>query len=109
LQLKRRHLCRVGKSLVAILLIGVVLFMAALASSEGLHKLFHHDANDARHECAVTLFAQGHIESAACDVPTTLPATLVAAVPCLDLVVFNSTIENLPPGRAPPAVASSQV
>ena len=82
---------------------GLVLSMAALASSETLHKLIHHDADEAGHECAVTLFAHGHVETAVCDVPVVQPTTFVETRPPLEFFAFSAAIENLPPGRAPPA------
>ena len=88
----------------ASLLIGLVLFTGAMASSAGLHQLVHHDANEAGHECAVTLFAHGHVDSAACDVPVIRPTAFVETTPRLEFSVFSTTIENLPPGRAPPSV-----
>jgi len=110
LQHKKEKFCQLSKSFVAALLIGLVLFMAALASSETLHKLIHHDADEADHECAVTLFAHGHVESAACDVPVVLPTTFVETTPRIEIsVVFCPAIENLPLGRAPPSVASPLV
>jgi hypothetical protein len=109
LRYKKEHFRQFSKSLVAVLLVGMVLFVATLASSESLHKLIHSDADEAGHQCAVTLFAHGHVESAACDVPVVLPATFVETTPHLEFSIFSSTIENLPPGRAPPAVVSPLV
>jgi len=106
---KKEHFSQSSKSFVAVLLIGLFLFVAALASSESLHKLIHSDADEASHECAVMLFAHGHVESAVGDVPVVLPATFVETTPHLEFSVFSSTIENLPPGRAPPSVASPLV
>jgi len=97
-----------GKSFVAVLLGGLVLFMAVLASSETLHKLIHKDADKASHQCAVTLFAHGQVESAVCDVPAVLPTALVETTPHIEFSVLSTAIENLPHGRAPPAVVSSQ-
>ena len=108
LQYKKEYFSQFSKSLVAVLLIGLVLFMAALASSEALHKLVHHDADEADHQCAVTLFAYGHVDSAACDVPVVVPTTFVETTPIVPTCFFSPAIENLPPGRAPPTVASSQ-
>lgn len=82
---------------------GLVLFTAALASSEALHKLIHHDAGEANHECAVTLFAHGHVETAACDVLVVQPTTFVETTPIIVFSFFSPAIENLPPGRAPPS------
>ena len=109
LRYKKEHYSRFSKLLVAALLVGLVLFVAALASSESLHKLVHHDADKADHECAVTLFAHGHVESASCDVPVILLATLVETTPTVVFSFFSPAIEYLPPGRAPPAVVSPLV
>jgi hypothetical protein len=108
LQHKREYFRRLSKSLIATLLIGLVLSMAALASSEALHKLIHHDADEAGHECAVTLFAHGHVETAAYDVPVVQPTTFVETRPHLEFFAYSTAIESLPPGRAPPAVSSPQ-
>jgi hypothetical protein len=106
LQYKKEYFCQFNKSLVAVLLVGLVLFVAALASSESLHKFIHSDADEAGHECAVTLFAHGHVDSTTCDIPLVAPTIRVETTPHLEFFVFSSTIENLPPGRAPPSVAS---
>jgi hypothetical protein len=108
LQYKNEHLSQFSKSFIASLLMGLILFTAALASSEVLHKLVHHDADEADHQCAVTLFAHGHVDSAACDVPAVLTTTFVETTPIVSTCFFSPAIENLPPGRAPPTVASSQ-
>jgi hypothetical protein len=107
LRYKKEHSRTFSKSLVAALLVGLVLFIAALASSESLHKLIHSDADEAGHECAVTLFAHGHVESATCDVPLVLPVTFIETTPTAICSFFSPAIKNLPPGRAPPSVASS--
>jgi hypothetical protein len=109
LQYKKEYLSQFSKSFIASLLMGLILFTAALASSEALHKLVHHDADEADHQCAVTLFAHGHVDSAACDVPVVVPTTFVETTPIVPTCFFSPAIENLPPGRAPPAVVSSQV
>jgi hypothetical protein len=108
LQHKKEYFRRLSRSFVAALLIGLVLSMAALASSETLHKLIHHDADEAGHECAVTLFAHGHIETAGCDVPVVQPTTFFETRPHLEFFAYSTAIENLPPGRAPPSVTSPQ-
>jgi hypothetical protein len=93
----------------AVLLIGLVLLLNAMAAAPVLHELFHKDADQADHHCAVTLFAHGHVESAVCDVPVVLPATFVENTPHLAFSIFSTVIDNLPPGRAPPAVVSPLV
>lgn len=78
-------------------------------AAPAVHELIHKDADRASHQCAATLFAHGHVESAACDVPVVLPPTFVETTPHLEFSLFSATIQNLPPGRAPPSVASPQV
>jgi hypothetical protein len=89
------------------LLASLVLFLIALESSEPLHKLIHKDADEAGHQCAVTLFAHGQIESAVCDVPVVQPSAFVESTPFVIFSVFSTAIENLPHGRAPPLAVSS--
>jgi hypothetical protein len=107
LQSNRLHFSQFSKTLFAGLLIGVVLFMTAMASSEALHKLVHHDADQAGHECAATLFAHGQVDSAVCDVPAVIPTAPVESNPLAEFSVFSSTVENLPLGRAPPSFCTA--
>ena len=97
---------RFGKPALAVLLIGLVLLLDAMAAAPVLHELIHKDAENATHSCAVTLFAHGHVESATCDIPAILPVTFVEVTPSLAFSTFNPTLENLPPGRAPPALCA---
>jgi len=97
------------KPLTGGLLVAFVLLLNAMAASPALHELIHKDADNASHSCAATLFAHGHVESAVCDVPVVQPATFVETTPHLEFSLFITTIENLPPGRAPPAVVSPLV
>jgi hypothetical protein len=100
---------RFDKPALAILLVGLVLLLNAMAVVPALHELIHQDSNKADHQCAVTLFAHGYVESAACDVPAIVSVTFVDCIPHLEFSLFCTVIENLPPGRAPPSVASPQV
>jgi hypothetical protein len=102
LQYKKEHFCQFSKSFVAALLIGLVLFMAALASSEALHKLIHHDADEAGHECAATLFAHGQVDSPVVEVAAIIPVAPVEFLPLTSVSVVNALVETLPPGRGPP-------
>jgi hypothetical protein len=107
LQHRKSNLIHRGKPVLAALLIGLVLLLDAMAAAPALHELIHKDANEAGHECVVTLFAHGQVESAACDIPVILPAAFVEAAPLVESSFSGTTIENLPPGRAPPAPLSS--
>ena len=98
-----------GKPALSGLLVALVLLLNALAAAPALHELIHPDADQADHSCAITLFAHGQVDSASVDVPVALPAAGIETVPSIIFSVPGTTIENLPPGRAPPAVLSSQV
>jgi len=91
------------------LLVGLVLLLNALEASEPLHKLFHHDADQPGHECAITLFAHGHVESTVSDLPVVAPVVWTETSLPVESLSFSTAIENLPDGRAPPVVASPQV
>ena len=105
----RRHFNQFGRAAIAGLLIALILFLNALAACPALHQLIHHNANRAGHECAVTMFAHGKVEAATVDVSVPAAAILVASAPQNGFFVFSAAIKDLPQGRAPPAVLSSQV
>ena len=104
----RRHIHH-GKAALAALLVGMILFLDAMAACPALHELIHKDADKANHDCAVTMFAHGKVESASVDVPVHVATIPIEATPQNVFSVFSTAIENLPQGRAPPAVISSQV
>ena len=104
----RRHIHH-GKAALAALLVGVILFLDAMAACPALHELIHKDADKPGHECAVTMFAHGKVESAAVDIPAAVTMVPIEAAPQIEFSVFSTAIENLPQGRAPPAVLFSQV
>ena len=109
MQFAKNHLKLPGKSVLTVLLIGLVLLLNAMAAAPALHALLHRDADKADHQCAVTLFAHGKLEAATPVVPMVVPSAAVAAVFRLELSVSDTTVELLPPGRAPPVLASPQV
>jgi hypothetical protein len=93
---------KTGKPVVSVLLIALVLLLNALAACEPLHKLIHHDADQPDHECVVTMFAHGHVDSASCDVPVVMVLALIPTTAPIVFSVPGTAIQNLPPGRAPP-------
>jgi hypothetical protein len=105
----RKSLAKWGRLSLGSLLVGLVLLLDAMAASPELHELIHADAGQADHQCAVTLFGHGQIDSS---VVAVVPAAATALVPiCLrfEISAFAPAIENLPAGRAPPAAVSSPV
>jgi hypothetical protein len=109
LQHVRSRLNCFGKPALAAWLVGLVLLLDAMATVPALHELIHKDAESASHSCVVTLFAHGHVESAVGHVPVILPTAFVETRPHSVFSLFSTAIEELPPGRAPPSVASPQV
>ena len=102
-----KHIIRTsGKPALSVLLMALVLLLNALAASETLHKLIHHDADEAGHHCAVTLFAHGQVDSAGGDVPVAIPTAWIETAPSIIFSVPSTAIENLPPGRAPPVFSA---
>jgi hypothetical protein len=91
-----------SRALVASLLSGVVLLLNAMAVSPSLHEWFHADAANGQHQCAVTVFAHGQVDSVIAEVPAVAPLILVQITPVVKFTVFSPAIENLPIGRAPP-------
>jgi hypothetical protein len=94
----------------AILSLAVWLFMAAAETCTPLHAWLHGGSiPDNDDDCAIVALVHGKIEPAPCDVPVVTPATRVETTPRIEISIFCPAIENLPPGRAPPSVASPQV
>jgi hypothetical protein len=102
LQLERHNLVKTGRISFGILCVFLVLLLNLLAASPSLHEKFHADAGHAEHQCGVTLFAHGQVDSSCVDVLVSAPVTLAVTAPQLEFSVFSPGIENLPAGRAPP-------
>jgi hypothetical protein len=84
------------------LLVAMVLLLDVLAASPQLHERFHQDRNATGHQCAVTLFAHGQVDSACVEVPITQPLAWVERMAPVEIFTFSPAIEHLPAGRAPP-------
>jgi hypothetical protein len=82
--------------------VGIVLLLDAMAACPSLHELIHHDAGKPDHECAVTMFAHGKVDSVSVDVPFAAPPTFVIVLPTVEFSIFRPAIDDLPAGRAPP-------
>jgi len=85
--------------------VALVVLLAVLAASPALHEWLHHDAGDADHECAVTLFQHG----------ADMVAATIAVVEAVWIFVASAAIKPgvpdlgrgrywLPQGNAPPAL-----
>jgi len=80
----------------------MVLVLDAMAVCPALHELIHKDAAKADHECAVTMFAHGQVDTTTVGITVVGPQTIIVATPVLEFSVFSPAIEHLPAGRAPP-------
>ena len=98
----KRHPLVLGRSAVAVSLVLLLWLQLAMAASETLHKFIHTDADQPGHECAVTLFAHGQVETTTVDVPVLPPVTGVEITPRQFPLVFSAPSQLLPPGRGPP-------
>jgi hypothetical protein len=105
-RLIKRHLPACGQAAIASLLAALVLLLNAMAASPALHEWFHHDAALPEHQCAVTLFAHGQVDSASVEVPVVLPVTLVETLPPVAISAYSPAIQHLPAGRAPPVLSA---
>jgi hypothetical protein len=83
----------------------VVLLLNLLAASPGLHQLVHADANAPEHQCAITLFAHGQVNSPVTDAPVALPAGIVETLSQYSVLIPNARAALLPPERAPPVAS----
>ena len=102
LKLSMKHFKRPGQAVLALLLAGLVLLLDAMAACPKLHELIHHDADQPGHECAVTMFAHGQVDSSVATVVTILPLIPVDFSPLTLVSLPNAQVETLPPGRGPP-------
>jgi len=93
---------RHGQAIFASFLVGLVLLLNALAASPNLHAFIHNDADSPEHNCAITIFAHGQVDSAVVEVTAILPVAPVEFLPQTSVSSFNALVESLPPGRGPP-------
>jgi len=81
----------------------LVLFLWAASAAVPVHHVTCSDADDARHECAITHFAAGN-----CEIPQPVPACQITLLGFLAVLVWRdethpaSPIFRLSPARAPP-------
>ena len=85
------------------LLLGLFVFVLAMAQFGALHRLLHAEASQAEHQCAVTMLAGGQVDVAIGEVRVvSIPVVAVALVMPAS-PIFVAVDYSLLPGRAPPA------
>lgn len=97
---------RKAKRGLAALSFAVFLLLQAMVTFPGLHALFHRDASEPDHECAVTLFVHGQVHCADAAVPVLRPDPLPVFIQSLREAVFVSADVRLLPVRGPPSLPS---
>lgn len=92
------------KSILVLLGVSLVLLVSFLGTSPSLHKLIHHDADQADHHCVITLFTKGQVT------PATAAQRLAVVIILFGGVVLLAKTFQLPTtdycissSRAPPS------
>lgn len=90
----------------AVTLLGAFLCVWTLALNEALHRALHADAGTPQHQCAVTLFQSGQVETPVVVVtPVVAVAEIIPARPG-ETIFLPSVDCSLPPSCGPPALVS---
>jgi hypothetical protein len=88
----------------AVLSLAIWLFMAAAEMWTPLHAWLHGGAIPDDDDCAIVALAHGKIEAVTCSIPIVVPITWIEVTPQIEFSIFAPAVENLPNGRAPPAL-----
>jgi hypothetical protein len=87
----------------ALVLTALILLLSAAGASPTLHELIHADSHAVDHNCAITLFAKGHISSApAAPVCDCFIIRFLQESPVENVLRTSVSDLRLSPGRAPP-------
>jgi hypothetical protein len=92
-----------NRPLKAGLLLGVFLFVLAMAQFKALHHLLHDDAEAPDHRCAVTLLASGQVDAASPEVLLPVITSAVCVCPQPAPLLLPVAKYSLLPSRGPPA------
>ena len=96
-----------GRGAWSLLMLTVFLFLQTLAAVPALHEVFHHHANQADHQCAVTALARGQVDFTTVLVAPVQPVVQVLVHESLPPASVSLLIDyQLLPGRAPPCLPS---
>lgn len=92
-----------AKSAAALVCLALFIFVHALGSSHLLHRVYHADADDSQHQCAVTLLASGHILAPIVgSFLTSSIQGIVLDVRLPEQILRSAADRRLQPERAPP-------
>lgn len=101
----REHLSFSGtaRTVLSLLLVLQLVFLLVLVACPALHHAIHHDSDRSDHQCAVTVFAHGQVDSSVVAVNVNIPVTAVEFLPQALISILNTQVDTFPPGRGPPA------
>lgn len=94
-----------ARACLALVLLALLAGVQAMVISERLHEHVHADAQHADHQCAVTLFSSGTVDTAASAVTVPAPEAALVVFLSLPQPVLVAAEHRLPPGRAPPVLS----
>ena len=86
-------------------LLAIFAGLQLVAAAPGIHALIHPDCNSPQHECAVTLFTHGQVNSSDVTIAATSLPSLVRQNETFPEQSFISREIPLPPSRGPPFVS----
>ena len=96
---------RRARRVVAVFCLALFVVLQAFASSGPLHKAIHPDADSSDHHCAITMLAQGQVDTPVVWLGlAAFAAALIFCLPPLNSEAFSSVDYRLSPSRAPPLV-----
>ena len=93
-----------NRPLIAGLLLGMFLFVLAMAQSWALHHLVHADAGQPGHKCVVTLLTDGQVDAASENLQVTTTLTVAIASVQPEALLLAAVDYSLLPNRGPPAL-----
>ena len=101
---ERTKSSRTRNGFVSLLLSALVLLSSVMAVSPSLHKLLHNDANQASHQCVVTLLQKHQVSTSATSLAVPqLDSTVIGFVQARNDLAPSSCVYLLPHTRGPPA------
>ena len=91
-----------GKSVFSLLALVLFLFVQALAGSSTFHHFLHPDADQASHQCAVSLLSHGQLEVTPAQIGVARPVVFLGEFTSPAVSVRVAVAYRLLPERAPP-------
>lgn len=82
----------------------LLLTLQAFSASPSLHKSIHSDAASSKHECAITLLSNGHVDQPAYDFEPVPPVGFFTAARAYEAPLVAGRDYRISVSRGPPAL-----